>query len=156
MTVEKKVDEFVDHDNLEVDLETEEAHDVAAHIEFIVPQTDDPNTPAFTFRSVFLGLFFASLLSFANACLSFRSNPFGISAVVAVIISYPIGLFMAKVLPAGLLNPGPFSVKEHVLIYIMTSVSGQPYGLDNVITQMHPDMMANTDITFLQSLAFIL
>ncbi|KAJ3022876.1 UNVERIFIED_CONTAM: hypothetical protein HDU68_008900 [Siphonaria sp. JEL0065] len=158
MTQEKKVDEFVDHGEDavgEID-NVEEAHDVAEHIEFIVPQTDDPNTPAFTFRSVFLGVVFAVLLSFANTALSFRSAPFAISAVVAVIVSYPMGLFLAKVLPAGPLNPGPFSVKEHVLIYIMSSVSGQPYGIDNVITQMHPDLMGNTDINFIQSVGFVL
>ncbi|KAJ3002390.1 UNVERIFIED_CONTAM: hypothetical protein HDU68_006258, partial [Siphonaria sp. JEL0065] len=158
MTQEKKVDEFVDHNDDAVgDIDhVEEAHDVAEHIEFIVPQTDDPNTPAFTFRSVFLGVLFAVLLSFANTALSFRSAPFAISAVVAVIVSYPMGLFLAKILPAGPLNPGPFSVKEHVLIYIMSSVSGQPYGIDNVITQMHPDLMGNTDINFIQSVGFVL
>ncbi|KAJ3009259.1 UNVERIFIED_CONTAM: hypothetical protein HDU68_002781, partial [Siphonaria sp. JEL0065] len=78
MTQEKKIDEFVDHGEDavgEID-HVEEAHDVAEHIEFIVPQTDDPNTPAFTVRSVFLGVLFSVLLSFANTALSFRSAPF--------------------------------------------------------------------------------
>ncbi|KAJ3069899.1 hypothetical protein HDU98_007049 [Podochytrium sp. JEL0797] len=154
---EKKIDEFIEsHPDMADDAELSDAKFVEEHIEFIVPQTDDPSTPAFSFRAVFLGTVFAVILSFANTALSFRSNPFTISSTVAIIVSYPIGVFMSKVLPSGFLNPGPFSMKEHVLIYIITSVSGLPYGLDNVIVQTHPDLMDNSSITFISALAFVL
>ncbi|KAJ3027335.1 UNVERIFIED_CONTAM: hypothetical protein HDU68_003996 [Siphonaria sp. JEL0065] len=153
---EKKIEDFDDH-HPDIDEEELEAiKEVQDHIEFIVPQTDDPNTPAFTFRSVFIGTLFCIVLSFANTCLSFRSAPFGIPAVAATIISYPMGIFMAKVLPSGFLNPGPFSMKEHVIVFIMASCSGQPYGIDNVVVQMHPTLMANTDISFMSAFAFVL
>ncbi|KAJ3071049.1 hypothetical protein HDU98_005900 [Podochytrium sp. JEL0797] len=154
---EKKIDDFIEtHPDFEDDAELEDAKYVEEHIEFIVPQTDDPSTPAFSFRAVLLGTIFAVALSFGNTALSFRSNPFGIPATVAIIVSYPIGIFLAKVLPSGFLNPGPFSMKEHVLIYIIASNSGTPYGIDNVVVQAHPDLMGNPSITFASALGFVL
>ncbi|KAI9334543.1 OPT oligopeptide transporter protein-domain-containing protein [Obelidium mucronatum] len=142
---EKKIEDFEDrHPDIDED-ELEAIKEVQDHI-----------TPAFTFRSVFLGTIFCVVLSFANTCLSFRSAPFGIPAVAATIITYPIGIFMAKVLPSGFFNPGPFSMKEHVIIFIMASCSGQPYGIDNVVVQMHPTLMANTDISFMAAFGFVL
>ncbi|KAI9327897.1 OPT oligopeptide transporter protein-domain-containing protein [Obelidium mucronatum] len=154
---EKKINDFIEsHPEYADDVELEIIKDIEEHIEFIVPQTDDPSTPAWTFRSVFIGVCFCIVLSFANTCLSFRSAPFAIPAVAATIISYPIGIFFAKVLPSGFFNPGPFSMKEHVLIFIMAACSGQPYGIDNIVVQMHPTLMANTDITYLQAFSFVL
>ncbi|ORY37108.1 OPT superfamily oligopeptide transporter [Rhizoclosmatium globosum] len=146
-----------EHPELEDDVEISDIKEVEERIDFIVPQTDDPSTPAFTFRSVLLGTIWITLLSFANTALSFRTVAFGIGANVALILSYPMGLFLAAVLPKSipLLNPGPFSLKEHVLIYIMASCGGVPYGIDNVVAQVMPDLMGNEDITFLHSLGFV-
>ncbi|ORY47245.1 OPT superfamily oligopeptide transporter, partial [Rhizoclosmatium globosum] len=124
----------------------------------IVPQTDEPSTPAFTARAVFLGTLWVVLLSFANTALSFRTVAFSVGANIALILSYPMGLFLAAALPRSVpvLNPGPFSLKEHVLVYIMASCGGVPYGIDNVVAQIMPDLMGNTDISFLSSLGFVL
>ncbi|ORY45751.1 OPT superfamily oligopeptide transporter [Rhizoclosmatium globosum] len=142
------------------DVELEDIQDIEAHIEFIVPQTDDPSTPAFTFRAIFIGTIFCVLISFANTALSFRANAITVPPVVATILSYPLGVFFSKVLPSGFLNPGPFSLKEHVLIYVMSSTSnangGLPYGIDNVVSQTYSELMGNTDITFISALGFVL
>ncbi|KAJ3003443.1 UNVERIFIED_CONTAM: hypothetical protein HDU68_005695, partial [Siphonaria sp. JEL0065] len=37
----------------------------------------------------------------------------------------------------------------------MAACSGQPYGIDNIVVQMHPTLMANTDITFIQAFSFV-
>ncbi|KAI9342268.1 OPT oligopeptide transporter protein-domain-containing protein [Obelidium mucronatum] len=154
---EKQVNDLVEaHPELEDDVELGDIKEVMERIDFIVPQSDDPNTPAFTFRSVFLGTFWVVLLSFANTALSFRTNAFYVNASVALILTYPLGLILAAILPSGILNPGPFSMKEHVLIYIIASCGYQPYGIENVVSQMMPDLMGNTDITFLQSLGFVI
>ncbi|KAJ3078831.1 hypothetical protein HDU99_000360, partial [Rhizoclosmatium hyalinum] len=145
------------HPELEDDVEVDDIKEVEERIDFIVPQTDDPSTPAFTFRSVLLGTFWVVILSFANTSLSFRTAAFTVGANIALILSYPMGLFLAAVLPKSIpvLNPGPFSLKEHVCIYIMASCGGVPYGIDNVVAQIMPDLMGNTDITFFQSLSFV-
>ncbi|KAJ3005603.1 UNVERIFIED_CONTAM: hypothetical protein HDU68_004542 [Siphonaria sp. JEL0065] len=38
----------------------------------------------------------------------------------------------------------------------MAACSGQPYGIDNIVVQIHPTLMANTDITFIQAFSFVL
>ncbi|KAJ3096780.1 hypothetical protein HDU97_005586 [Phlyctochytrium planicorne] len=92
-------------------------------VDAVVPRTDDPNTPALTFRSL---------------------NPF-----IVVLISYPLGNFLSYILPRDTfnvpifnlpfhLNPGPFSFKEHTLIYVFTVTAARPaYSLYNMVVQKY-------------------
>ncbi|KAJ3015814.1 UNVERIFIED_CONTAM: hypothetical protein HDU68_012562 [Siphonaria sp. JEL0065] len=154
---DKQIHAFIEaHPDFEDDVELEDMKEIEERIDFIVPQTDDPNTPACTFRAVFIGTLWVVFLSFANTALSFRTNAFSVGANIALILSYPMGLFLAAILPTGFLNPGPFSMKEHVLIYIISSCGFQPYGIENVVSQMMPDLMGNTNITFIEALAFVM
>ncbi|KAI9326908.1 OPT oligopeptide transporter protein-domain-containing protein, partial [Obelidium mucronatum] len=121
-----------------------------------VPQTDDPTTMAFTVRAVLIGTFWSMLISVANTVFSFRSNVLAIGADIATILSYPMGAAWARFIPIGILNPGPFTLKEHALIYIMASCSTTPYGIENVVTQVYSKFMGNTSISFGHSLGFVL
>ncbi|TKY62595.1 Oligopeptide transporter 5 [Spatholobus suberectus] len=114
-------------------------------VRLTVPITDDPTQPALTFRTWVLGLASCMLLAFVNQFLGYRTNPLKISSVSAQIITLPLGNFMAATLPTKSirvpfmkwsfsLNPGPFSLKEHVLITIFaTSGSSGVYAI-NIIT----------------------
>ncbi|KAI9203564.1 OPT oligopeptide transporter protein-domain-containing protein [Polychytrium aggregatum] len=146
------------------DVEQLDAHSAYAQISAVVPTTDDPTTPCFTVRAMFLAILFCVITSAVNVVLSFRTNQFTVPAYVAVIISYPIGIFFSKVLPdvrfklfgvENSLNPGPFSIKEHVLIYIMSN-AGTPYGIDNVVGQVGPLYLNDTSIQIWQSMLWIL
>ncbi|KAI8615472.1 OPT oligopeptide transporter protein-domain-containing protein, partial [Chytriomyces sp. MP71] len=107
-------------------------------IDAVVPRTDDNTLPALTFRVWVLGLGFGILLCVANTIFSFRTNGNSVSAFVAVLLAYPCGLFLEKILPKGIFNPGPFNHKEHALIYVMTSGMGaNVYALYNVIGQKY-------------------
>lgn len=97
-----------------------------------VPATDDPTQAAFTFRTCVLGLASCVILSFVNQFFGFRNNALNLSTVSAQIAVLPIGKFMAATLPSRpikvpltgfsfSLNPGPFTMKEHVLITIIAS-----------------------------------
>jgi OPT oligopeptide transporter protein len=120
----------------------------------ITPQEDDTETPAFTFRSVFLGCIWAIFLASCNVLFSFRTNAFVVPTGLSQLISYPMGLFLARVLPKGFFNPGPFSVKEHVLIYVIAgSAGGLPYGIETVV--MQKGYMMQPTVTFLNSLAWV-
>ncbi|KAJ3339605.1 hypothetical protein HDU91_000990, partial [Kappamyces sp. JEL0680] len=122
-----------------------------------VTKEDNPDTPALTFRTLFLGIIWAIFLAIANAIFSFRTNYFIIPSTLALLLAYPMGLFLAAVLPRGILNPGPFSVKEHALIYIIANAAGGlPYGVDNVIVQAYPSLINNQSINFLNSLPWVL
>ncbi|KAF8945846.1 hypothetical protein BGZ52_009333, partial [Haplosporangium bisporale] len=74
-----------------------------------------------------------------------RQTQVTIGYSVVALISLPMGHFMARVLPTRQfsiggwsfsLNPGPFSIKEHVMIGLMTSVNaGGTYAVDVVLLQ---------------------
>lgn len=119
-------------------------------VRLTVPNTDDPNLPVWTFRMWFLGLLSCGILSFLNQFFSYRTEPLVITQITVQVATLPVGHFMAAVLPKrkfrvpGLgsktfsLNPGPFNMKEHVLISIFANAgsafgSGSAYAV-NIIT----------------------
>ncbi|CAN1250956.1 Oligopeptide transporter 6 [Linum perenne] len=111
--------------------ESKEPKCVIPQVDVTVPKTDDPTLPVMTFRMWVLGVASCVLLSFANQFFWYRTQPLSITAISAQIAVVPIGHLMAKVLPtralfAGTkweftLNPGPFNIKEHVLITIFAN-----------------------------------
>ncbi|KAJ0989707.1 hypothetical protein J5N97_008063 [Dioscorea zingiberensis] len=114
-------------------------------VRLTVPITDDPTIPCLTFRTWVLGLLSCVLLSFVNQFFTYRTNPLSISSVCAQIVTLPLGKLMAATLPSKVfrvpltnwsfsLNPGPFNLKEHVLITIFANAgAGGPYAV-NIIT----------------------
>ncbi|CAK9227824.1 unnamed protein product [Sphagnum troendelagicum] len=107
-------------------------------VRLTVPNTDDPSLPVWTFRMWTIGLLVCILLSFFNQFFAFRTEPLTISTIAAQVAALPVGRFMAATLPTRLfrlpftswefsLNPGPFNVKEHVLITIFAN-AGTAFG----------------------------
>lgn len=110
-----------------------------------VSTLDDPALPVYTFRMWTLGVLSCVILAFLNQFFSYRSEPLTISAVSAQIAALPLGRLMAATLPTTYyrvpftnwkwtMNPGPFNVKEHVLITIFAnSGAGGAYAI-NIVT----------------------
>lgn len=108
-------------------------------VRLTVTNTDDPTLPVWTFRMWFLGLFSCALLSFLNQFFAYRTEPLIITQITVQVAVLPIGHFMAAVLPktkfripgcgeqSFSLNPGPFNMKEHVLISIFAN-AGSAFG----------------------------
>lgn len=106
-------------------------------VRLTVSTTDDPTLPIWTFRMWVLGLISCGSLSFINQFFSYRTAPLVITQITIQIASLPIGKFMAYALPTnkfcvpGLgdcsLNPGPFNMKEHVLISMFAN-AGSGFG----------------------------
>ncbi|XVE58315.1 hypothetical protein DITRI_Ditri04bG0160600 [Diplodiscus trichospermus] len=100
-------------------------------VELTVPKTDDPTLPAVTFRMWVLGLGACVILSFVNQFFWYRKMPLSISSISAMIAVVPLGHLMARTLPHRVffkntiweftMNPGPFNMKEHVLITIFAN-----------------------------------
>ncbi|EGF81571.1 hypothetical protein BATDEDRAFT_34848 [Batrachochytrium dendrobatidis JAM81] len=164
MSKEKQDESLVDHE-LDVekdllksgDIEDVDAEYAKLYTKGIVPETDDPSAPSLSVRMLVLGIIWAIFLGLMNGIFSFRTNPFAISSNVAAILSYPVGIFLAAVLPRGILNPGPFTIKEHVLVYMLASAAGgQPYAIENVIGQSFSKFMDDTSVTFWNSILFVL
>ncbi|XWS48614.1 hypothetical protein CRYUN_Cryun13aG0091800 [Craigia yunnanensis] len=100
-------------------------------VELTVPKTDDPTLPAVTFRMWVLGLGACVILSFVNQFFWYRKMPLSITSISAMIAVVPLGHLMARTLPHRVffkntrwkftMNPGPFNMKEHVLITIFAN-----------------------------------
>lgn len=159
---EKKVT-FYDTDSLrsseELDTEYGESLDeVYDIVDAVVSRTDDPNLPALTFRVWFLGIIFGVALAFVNTLFTFRTNIFVLSPFIGVLLSYPAGVLMSKILPttpiAGFtLNPGRFNQKEHALIFVFCSACTSPaYALYNIIGQKY--QLYQSGLTTIACLAF--
>ncbi|KAI8978283.1 OPT oligopeptide transporter [Trametes punicea] len=117
-----------------------------------VSNVDDPEMPAMTIRMWFLGLLLTLAAGSANIFFNFRQPAPSIVSNVLLLISHPAGKLLALTLPIrtyrlprwlapiGLggyefsLNPGPWNIKEHALVYIMANVSiGVPTALNAVV-----------------------
>ncbi|KAJ7474035.1 OPT oligopeptide transporter [Mycena latifolia] len=106
-----------------------------------VANTDDPDMPVTTLRTWVIGLVWAIIIPGLNQFFFFRYPSVNITGIVAQLLSFPVGRAAAAYVPNwrifGVpLNPGPFTVKEHVLITIMASVgAGSAYATDIVAVQ---------------------
>ncbi|KAJ7026138.1 small oligopeptide transporter [Mycena alexandri] len=106
-----------------------------------VANFDDPEMPASTLRSWTLGILISILIPGMNQFFHFRYPTVNIGPVVAQLIAFPVGSTWARWVPnvslfGVCLNPGPFTIKEHVLITIMAAVgSGSAYATDIVAVQ---------------------
>lgn len=106
-------------------------------VALVVPETDDPTLPVMTFRAWVLGIALCTILIFFNTFFIYRTQPLTISAILMQIMALPLGKFMAATLPKRTftvfgrwsfsLNPGPFNIKEHVIITVMANC-GVSYG----------------------------
>lgn len=144
--------EKVTNQNEVVEEEDEEELSPIEEVRLTVTNTDDPTQPVWTFRMWFLGLISCSILSFLNQFFAYRTEPLIITLISVQVATLPIGHFMAAILPSRKFtipgfgsklmsfNPGPFNMKEHVLITIFANAgsafgSGSPYavGIVNII-----------------------
>lgn len=105
-------------------------------VRLTVSNTDDPNLPVWTFRMWFLGVISCVLLSFLNTYFNYQDEPLIITMITVQVATLPIGRLMERVLPTTkyklgswefCLNPGPFNVKEHVLISMFAN-AGSAFG----------------------------
>lgn len=135
----------------DLDIDEEELSPIE-QVRLTVPNTDDPSLPVWTFRMWFLGILSCCLLSFLNQFFAYRTEPLIITQITVQVATLPIGRFLATVLPKTKFNipgfgsrefsfnPGPFNMKEHVLISIFANAgsafgSGSAYavGIVNII-----------------------
>ncbi|KAL1692218.1 OPT oligopeptide transporter protein-domain-containing protein [Schizophyllum commune] len=114
-------DEFDDPNFQHDDFEGWEDDSPYPEVRSAVSNTDDMDMPVSTIRAWIIGIAWAILIPGLNQFLAFRFPSIIIGGIVSQLLSLPIGCAFARYLPNwsifGIpLNPGPFSVKEHVLI----------------------------------------
>lgn len=118
-----------------------------AEVRASVSNMDDPDMPTLTFRMWFSGIFLCIVGCCLNTFFNFRYPSPYLMPVVILLLAHPLGKACAQFLPirtwqlpkwlgAGrfTLNPGPFNVKEHVLIYMMANVGVAPgYAMNCIV-----------------------
>jgi hypothetical protein len=115
------------------------ANQLPWHVRRIVSLHDDTTLPTITFRYFLLVLLFVSPGAFLQQLNMFRTTSAPYSIFFVQIAANYVGDWLAKTLPAWdiripftklsfNLNPGPFSVKEHVLV-VIAAASGATYNL---------------------------
>ncbi|POR37850.1 Sexual differentiation process protein isp4 [Tolypocladium paradoxum] len=121
------LDDFREHEEL--------ARNSSAYQEVraVVDTDDDPGLPVGTLRVFLMGTVFAIAGTAMQQFFSLRMPSISISTYVVQLLSMPLGVLLARVLPervfslpgglAFTLNPGPFNQKEHLLIAMMANVS---------------------------------
>ncbi|KAJ2272336.1 hypothetical protein J3F81_003096, partial [Coemansia sp. RSA 371] len=142
------------------DVEEDSPYEVVRHS---VSNKDDPSMYSLTFRVWLLGIIFTGVLSFVNQFFFYRQNQLSLGGSVVQLLAFPAGYVLSRVLPTRkfttfgwvwTLNPGPFNIKEHVLISIFaTASSGSPYAIDVVTIKK---IWYKSDLGFVASLLFIL
>ncbi|PHH62849.1 hypothetical protein CDD81_6649 [Ophiocordyceps australis] len=105
----------------------------------------DIDMPINTIRAWTIGAVLCTIVAACNILLSLRRTPISISSTVVQLIAYPIGCAWAKYMPAATftllgrtfeLNPGPFNLKEHTIITMMTAAgSSISYSIDILLAQ---------------------
>ncbi|KAF8237421.1 small oligopeptide transporter, partial [Tricholoma matsutake] len=106
-----------------------------------VANFDDSDMPVATLRAWVIGLIWAAILPGMNQIFHFRYPSVAITGLVAQLLVFPLGRMWARMLPVmtvlGIqINPGPFSIKEHVLVTIMASVGVESaYATDIIAVQ---------------------
>ncbi|KAH7146222.1 OPT family small oligopeptide transporter [Dactylonectria macrodidyma] len=116
-----------------------------AEVRASVPPTDDEDMPINTIRAWTIGSIMCTIIAACNILLGLRYSPITITSTVVQLVSYPIGCGWAKVVPDYRfkvfghelsLNPGPFNVKEHTIITMMTAAgSAASYAIDILLAQ---------------------
>ena len=113
--------------------------DLPTYVRRVVSLHDDPTLPTITFRYFLLSVLFIAPGAFLSQMSRYRTTFAPYSVFFVQIASSYVGVWLAAVLPAWKvkvpftkygfsLNPGPFSVKEHVLVTI-SAASGATYNL---------------------------
>ncbi|MCL7033021.1 hypothetical protein MKW94_007046, partial [Papaver nudicaule] len=167
--VDNRPSPFTSNSNIGNDLETSvsdssEGNSPIEQVALTVPIDDDPNLPVLTFRMWVLGTLACVLLSFLNQFFWYRKEPLSITSISAQIAVVPLGHLMAFVITDRVffkgnkweftLNPGPFNVKEHVLITIFAnSGAGNVYAV-HIVTAVK--IFYKKNLTFFVSLIIVI
>jgi len=130
----------------------------------VVSLDDDSKATTLSFRVFLLGSFLGCTGAAVGQIFFFKSNGIGFNIFLIILVSYPMGKALERLLPhttisltkrcSFRLNPGPFTLKEHLLIGVLASgASGSSYAGDIVAVQ---DLYYHRDIGHVGGLLLVL
>ncbi|WVQ63858.1 OPT family small oligopeptide transporter [Kwoniella botswanensis] len=127
-----------------------------------VPSTDDPTLPTLTLRVLVLGSTFCILGACSSMVFYFKSNAPQFSQYFVILATYPLGHILAneKMIPRGKrifgweLNPGRFSIKEAILVSVLSSSGAAAAYAADILAIM--DLYYDTPVGRLPSILLLL
>ncbi|CAH7685832.1 OPT oligopeptide transporter protein-domain-containing protein, partial [Phakopsora pachyrhizi] len=129
----------------------------------VVSLDDDLSSTTLSIRVFLLGFILGCTGAAVGQIFFFKSNGIGFNNFLIILVSYPMGKTLERLLPNWTisfgrwrlrLNPGPFTLKEHLLIGVLASgASGSSYAGDIVAVQ---DLYYHQDIGHIGGLLLIL
>ncbi len=87
-------------------------------VESIISNKDDPTMACYNVRTIALGLILVAFQSFINTYLIYRTQIFQFSSTHMLFFVYPIGVVVAR-----LTSKKTITIKEHALIFMMSTVT---------------------------------
>nr|XP_019009874.1 OPT family small oligopeptide transporter [Kwoniella pini CBS 10737]OCF48655.1 OPT family small oligopeptide transporter [Kwoniella pini CBS 10737] len=135
---------------------------VEALIARSVPSTDDPSLPTLTLRVILLGSSFCILGASSSMVFYFKSNAPQFSQYFVILATYPLGHVLAneKLISRGKklfgweLNPGRFSIKEAILVSVLSSSGATAAYAADILTIM--DLYFDTPVGTIPSILMLL
>ncbi|WWC91168.1 OPT family small oligopeptide transporter [Kwoniella dendrophila CBS 6074] len=135
---------------------------VEALIARTVPSTDDSSLPTLTLRVLILGSTFCLLGACSSMVFYFKSNAPQFSQYFVILATYPLGHFLAdeRIIPRGKkvlgwgLNNGPFSIKEAILVSVLSSSGSSAAYAADILAIM--DLYYSTKLGPLPSILLLL
>jgi OPT family oligopeptide transporter len=127
--------------------EEEEEDSPYPEVRASVSNTDDPEMPTMTIRMWFCGLLLCMIAISLNTFFNFRYPSPYFAPLAVLLVAHPMGKLLASTMPIRTfylpswlggasfsLNPGPFNVKEHVLIFMMSNIASAPsYAMNTIV-----------------------
>jgi len=113
----------------------------------VVSNDDDPDMLCSTFRVWFIGLFFVISFTIVDTYFHYRMKRIVLDGSHVFLLSFVLGKFLSIVCPKKSFciwpstnyrfsfNPGPFTIKEHVLIVTMVNLTNSSYALHLIDVQ---------------------
>ncbi|KIM72458.1 hypothetical protein PILCRDRAFT_99382 [Piloderma croceum F 1598] len=127
--------------NFDSDADTLEDDSPYPEVRSAVANYDDDEMPVSTIRAWVLGICWAVIFPGVNQFFYMRYPSIVLGGLVAQLVVFPVGRAWAHVVPSvkifgHSLNPGPFTIKEHVLVTIMATVGAvSAYATDIIAVQ---------------------
>lgn len=127
--------------NTDIDTDLEFDRD---DISDVVVTLDDMDMPANTLRMWVIAVFLGTVIGGVDAFFVLRFPTIHIGAIVAQLLAFPLGTVWHRIIPnwsigAGkfkvALNPGPFSIKEHTLVFVFANTVALTKLVNIVITE---------------------
>ncbi|WVQ74390.1 OPT family small oligopeptide transporter [Cryptococcus sp. DSM 104548] len=127
-----------------------------------VPSHDDPSLPTLTLRVLVLGISFCVLGACASQIFYFKSNAPSFSSYFVILATYPLGHLLAnerliargKSLFGWELNPGKFSIKEAILVSVLSSSGASSAYAADILAIM--DLYFDTPLARIPSIILLL